>query len=375
MDVTTCPKCGALITPQLERCRRCQTYLHGTALEGALITHLLPEALRTRPGTGTIAIVTLLYYVMMVVLSAPTEPSSALGFSAFSLLQLGATQGARQLLGEHWRYLTSILAHHDLLHLAFNVSALATAGPIVEQLFDRKKMFLLYVASGVLSMVISFFWYVHVLDQPGYVSAGASGAVSGLIGAALFGARRRVLDGRDVARSMTLWSIAMVVWGFMMPGVNNAAHGGGWVVGALIGRFAPLGLAQSVAANRALSVAALATLLLAGAATAQMLAQLRGTPASLTVDDEARHILGMSYAGGADPTDSDRGSLSARCMAGAASPDPPSAELLRDCELWARATPGSFLPYHVLAGVLARAGRPDDAARYASVARALGGHP
>ncbi len=375
-DVATCPQCGALITRELERCRRCKTYLHGTALEGALITSLLPESLRARPGTATIALVTLTYYVMMVVLSAPAEPGAVLGFSGFTLIQLGATQGARILLGEHWRFLTSILAHHDLLHLLFNVSALASAGPIVEELFDRKKMFLIYVSTGVLSMVASFFWYVAVLDQPGYVSAGASGAISGLIGAALFGARRRVLDGKAVARSMVMWSIAMVAWGFMMPGINNAAHFGGWAVGALLGRFAPLGLASSVATNRALSVATLGTLLAALGCTVLMLSNLRGYPATLTVDDRPRAILGFRYAGTAARGDSDRKRIAEKCLAHVepgARAAPPTAEALRECELFVRVAADAGVSYAVMASLLVRAGRAEEGARYLAVAHRMGG--
>lgn len=372
-EAATCPKCGALITRELERCRRCNTYLHGTALEGALITHLLPESLRARPGTAAIALVTLLYYVMMVVLSAPAEPGAALGFSRFTLLQLGATQGARQLLGEHWRYVTSILAHHDLVHLGFNIWALSSAGPLVEELFDRKKMFLVYVVGGVLSMVVSFFWYVSVLHQPGFVSAGASGAVSALIGAALFGARRRTFEGREVARSMLLWSITLVAWGFMMPGVNNAAHAGGWVVGALCGRFVPLGLG-SVTANRALSVASLGVLLGVLACTVMMLAQLRGFPASLTADDEPRTLIGIRYAGGADPGQSDRQDIATRCL-DHLQRESPGPTALHDCELFSRVDAWSPAAYYAVGSILTAQDRPEEGARYLAVAARLAGRP
>ena len=371
-ETQTCPQCGALITPQLERCRRCGKYLHGTALEGAL-TQVLPESLRARPGTATIALITVLYYVMMVVLAAPADSASLFGFSSFTLQQLGATQGARQLLGEHWRFVTSVVAHHDLMHLAFNLWALASAGPLVEELFDRKKMLLTYLVSGVLSMMVSFVWYVYVRQDVGYVSAGGSGAVSGLIGAALFGARRRVLDGRDVARGMLMWSGYMVLWGFMMPGINNAAHLGGWVVGALAGRFLPLGLPRSVAANSALSVGVLASLLAVVVATVLMLANLRGYPASLTYDDEPRRLLGMPYGGGADPASSDRTAAETRCLAVFDRPDAaPTDEDLRACELYTRVAPWHGPAYSVAGDLLLRAGRLDDATRYLGIARRLG---
>jgi len=366
-ELQTCPKCGALITRELERCRRCKTYLHGTQLEGALLQHLLPESMRGAPGTASLALITIVYYVMMVVLSAPVDHGSLLGFSHFSLIQLGATSGTRQLLGEHWRYVTSILAHHDLMHLAFNLWALSSAGPLVEELFDRKKMMILYLLSGVASMIVSFVWYVFVLGQIEFVSAGASGAVSGLIGAALFGARRRGSEGREVVSGMTRWSIYMVAWGFMMGGINNAAHLGGWVVGGLIAHFMPLGLARSTVAQRGLSVAVLGVLAVAIASTAMMLVTLRGFPASLALDPYPRRMFGMTYAPGMDWEGSDLPAIFARCTAHLESSATPSEEAIHDCELNTRVNDG-FASFALHAQLLARAGQLEEAQRYAAVA-------
>ena len=77
-----------------------------------------------------------------------TGLDSFLGFSSFSLIQLGATHGPSILRGQYWRFVTSIFGHHDLLHIALNLWCLVTVGPIVEKIFDRKKMIILYLVAG-----------------------------------------------------------------------------------------------------------------------------------------------------------------------------------------------------------------------------------
>jgi rhomboid protease GluP len=311
--------------------------LHGTEIEGRLIESIVPRRLAKSPGTAIIVGLILLYYVLMLVLAVPADPGALFGFSSFSLQQLGATHGTRILRGENWRFLTSIFGHHDLLHLAFNLWALSDAGPLVEEIFDRKKMLVIYFVSGVASMVVSFVWYVYFREDVAYVSAGASGAVSGLIGAALFGARRMGPSGAEVAKAMLRWALYLLVWGFMMRGVNNAAHFGGFVVASLMALVIPLGLTKSVLANRGLSVVVLGLTLSVVVATGFMLAAAKGFPASLSHDAEPRSILGFRYSSGASDVESDQRAIWETCKSKVEVPD---------CELNVRVNdqqPGAYL--------------------------------
>ncbi|MBI4818549.1 MAG: rhomboid family intramembrane serine protease [Deltaproteobacteria bacterium] len=337
-SVETCPKCGALVVPQLVRCRQCNTYLHGVGLE-AKIFELIPlESVAHSPGTALIGFGIIVYYVFMLAMTVPTSPHSLLGFSSFSLRQLGATHGMALLLGEYWRFFTSVFAHHDLAHVAFNFWSLTAAGPIVEHVFDKKKMVLMYLVSGVASMIVSFGWYVFVLDQVTFVSAGASGAVSGMIGAALFGARRMGPQGVEIVRGMTRWAIYMVIWGLMMPAINNAAHLGGFAVGAAIAHFSPLGLTKSVSANRGLSVLTLGVIASFFVAAALMVMHLRGFPAALRDDLEPRGILGFRFYQGAAWANSDQVAVYGQCSRSLRTGDRTETGL-RACELNFRVNP------------------------------------
>jgi membrane associated rhomboid family serine protease len=298
-ETKTCPKCDALITPQLHYCRQCKAYLHGTALEGWIFKNLLGGFMSGAPGTALLCLLIVLYYALMTMLAGF---DSFLGFSSFSLQQLGATHGPSILRGQYWRFVTSIFGHHDLLHLALNLWCLVTAGPLVERIFDRKKMLIIYLLAGTLSMVCSHVWYVLINggSSIAVVSAGASGAVCGMIGAAWFGARKLGIDGKETAGAMKRWAILMLVWGLFVPGINNAAHFGGFAVGAALAQIIPIGLTQRVFTQRILSVVFLAMLTGLFACGGFMIQNLNGTPVSFSDDAHPRTIFGKVYAPGTE---------------------------------------------------------------------------
>ena len=366
-DIKTCPKCGALITPQLTRCRQCGEYLHGTRLEGLIFEHLLPEQLAASPGTGLLALLIVFYYVGM---AAVAGIESAVAYSGYSLQQLGATHGPAILLGQYWRFVTSIFGHHDLLHLAMNLYCLAQVGPAVEQLFDRKKMMLIYLVAGVSSMAVSHVWYVHVTNGLMTTSAGASGAVCGMIGAALVGARR---DG-DQARFLFMrrWAIYMVIWGLMVPGINNAAHFGGFAVGAGLAYLVPLGLAQTVVVQRALSVAMLLLLVVVGGSTYAMLDNLRGFPGRLANDAAPRSLFMWTVEEGTPWGRSSQVELWEECVKHGRAGDT-GDEALHACELAIRAVPYDSTPYASLAEMYLARGDTQRAERLIHLARRVRG--
>jgi membrane associated rhomboid family serine protease len=316
-------------------------------------------------GTALLCLAIGLSYLGM---AAAAGPSSAIAFSGFSLEQLGATHGPSILRGEYWRFVTSIFAHHDLLHIALNLWSLVTVGPVVEQIFDKKKMMLIYLASGVLSMVVSHVWYVYGSGNVAYVSAGASGAVCGMIGAAWVGARRRGPEGAEVATRMKRWTLYMIAWGFMAPGINNAAHAGGFAFGALFAALTPPQLTQSVRAQRALSFALLLALAGVVASEGLMLRHLRGFPAVLERDADPRFFLGQVVAEGVQPEQSDQAEIWSQCFE-----ERPPKELLHVCELNARVNDRQPEAYLRLASLLRdTGGDPEEIEALDGIAQRLG---
>jgi rhomboid protease GluP len=150
--------------------------------------------------------------------------------SARVLFELGGNYAGDTVSGEPWRLLTAMFLHAGILHLAMNMYCLYQVAPL-ESYFGRLGFFVLYLVSGLMGGVAS------LARMQEAVSIGASGAVFGLFGAlfVVIYQRRHELSP-DVYKSQ-LMSLAQfvglnLVIGFVVPGIDQAAHIGGLVGGA-----------------------------------------------------------------------------------------------------------------------------------------------
>ncbi len=130
--------------------------------------------------------------------------------------------------GEWWRLFTAVFLHLGLLHVGFNAYLTYTAGRWLEDDLGPRLLFLVFMGGGVLGFVGSQYWAGG--------GAGASGGVSAIFGALLV--RRRLIDG-NFRHPITMYVIQLVLLnmllGFVLPNVNNVAHGVGFVFGGAIG--------------------------------------------------------------------------------------------------------------------------------------------
>ena len=159
-------------------------------------------------------------------------------------LAWGANFGPATQDGQWWRLFTALFIHFGIVHLALNMWALWDVGRLVEQLYGRWRFTVLYVVSGLLGNLFSL-----VLHGNQAVSGGASGAIFSLYGALLvflWRERRSVEPGefRWLFGGAVVFSTLMLGVGFVVQGIDNAAHGGGLLAGAmlalvLVRRWAP----------------------------------------------------------------------------------------------------------------------------------------
>ena len=158
-----------------------------------------------------------------------------------SLLAFGANYGPLVAEGEYWRLLTSTFLHIGIMHLAFNSIGLLIYGMLLERIFGRLRFLLIYVASGLAGATVSF------VVNPIAISAGASGAIFGLLGAlgATFLAGPTRANRRDFGGIVVLIAINLA-FGFMVPGIDNWAHIGGLVMGFALGMVLTEGRGQPV---------------------------------------------------------------------------------------------------------------------------------
>jgi rhomboid protease GluP len=107
--------------------------------------------------------------------------------------------------------------------------ALWQIGPLILQEYGSYRMVSIFTLSGVGGFLASY-----LVGVP--FTLGASAAICGLIGAALyFGKSRGGQFGQAVYQQVGGWAIGIFLFGFMVPGINNWAHGGGMLCGALTG--------------------------------------------------------------------------------------------------------------------------------------------
>jgi rhomboid protease GluP len=138
--------------------------------------------------------------------------------------------------GEIWRLWTVTLLHdpNNFLHLLFNMYALYLAGPIVERLYGSTMLVIFYLVCALGGSLGSFGFGG---DVP---SIGASGAIFGLFGILLIATRTHhpALDrgSRNFVAQLGTLLIVNVIFGIIASGyIDNFAHAGGFVTGALLG--------------------------------------------------------------------------------------------------------------------------------------------
>ena len=135
--------------------------------------------------------------------------------------------------GELWRLWSVTLLHGSLVHLLFNMYALYISGPLVETLYGSRLFLLFYLLCAAAGSVASFVFGGNV------PAVGASGAIFGLFGLLLAASRTHhpVLDRRSRSLVGQLGTLILInlVFGFVVPNIDNAAHIGGLVAGLWLG--------------------------------------------------------------------------------------------------------------------------------------------
>ncbi len=173
-------------------------------------------------------------YVFLVINALVWLAMTAAGGSQdpMVLLRFGAKSAPLIAAGQYWRLLTANFIHIGLIHLAFNSWALYVFGLEVEQRFGRARFVVLYLLSGIGGTVLSYVGSESI-------SAGASGAIFGLMGAIIvyFATYRDAFgqQGRHQLSNLLLITGYNLAWGFINPTIDNLGHIGGLLVGLALG--------------------------------------------------------------------------------------------------------------------------------------------
>jgi len=228
-----CPNCHRLVSVQAERCLHCGLARPGAWWKNNPLTRALqhPDMMwRALIGVNVAMYVISLLLNVGGSLNAVSNPLDWLAPDNSSLLALGAT-GAIPIdhLNRWWSLISASYLHGGLLHLAFNMFALRQILPLIVGEYGPSRAFVIYTLTGVMGFAVSYWAGIPL-------TIGASASLCGLIGAALyFGKSRGGTYGTVIYRQIGGWAISIFVFGFLIPGINNWAHGGGMAAGVLCG--------------------------------------------------------------------------------------------------------------------------------------------
>ena len=145
------------------------------------------------------------------------------------LLKYGANLDVLVKNGEYYRLFTCIFLHIGIMHLLCNLYSLYVIGREVENLFGKVKYIIIFILSGIFGSIMSLAFTHNT------ISAGASGAIFGLLGALLyFGMHYRTYLGEAIKRSIIPIIVVNLIIGFFAEGIDLAAYIGGLVGGVLV---------------------------------------------------------------------------------------------------------------------------------------------
>lgn len=240
---TLCPSCGQLVGVNDAECLNC-----GRRRPGMMgLTGVLRSLGSWEDGLGPfVMLVCGTLYIASAALSAAMagEEGGLRGLMSpnpMALLTLGASGSLPVFgLGRWWTVLSAGWLHGNLVHIFFNMMAARTLVPLTAHLYGGARTAIIYVIASVCGFVASSVANAYLGFLPRFLSGGrltigASAAIFGLIGAALYYGRRGGSSLLLVQAKQ--WAVGGLLFGFFVPGIDNWAHLGGLAGGYLLSRW------------------------------------------------------------------------------------------------------------------------------------------
>ena len=232
-----CPSCRNLVGVNDERCLMCGRWNPGLWGFAPLLNRLGKDLGFAKLVVGACIII---YGLMLLSDPSGINTQGALSFlspSRRALFLFGESGRIPVFLaGRWWTVLTAGWLHAGLLHIFFNIMWIRQLAPATSEMYGPSRMIIIYTIAGIVGFAASTLAgaFVPILGGAGF-TVGASAAIFGLLGALIYYGRRTGSSAvSDQAKS---WAIPLFIIGFIMPGVDNWAHLGGFVGGYATSKF------------------------------------------------------------------------------------------------------------------------------------------
>ncbi|MGO3049387.1 MAG: rhomboid family intramembrane serine protease [Staphylococcus sp.] len=197
--------------------KQTKTYFKERALNNNPIEkHIIKFA----PVTYALIVINILIWLSMVLFLNR--------FSDLKLLDVGGLVHFNVVHGEWYRLITSIFLHYNFEHILMNMLSLFIFGKIVESIVGHWRMFTIYIVAGIFGNFASLSFNTDT------VSAGASGAIFGLIGAIFAFMYVSQQFNRKMIGQLLMVLVIMIGLSLFMQNINIVAHIGGFMGGILI---------------------------------------------------------------------------------------------------------------------------------------------
>jgi membrane associated rhomboid family serine protease len=256
--MVTCSDCGRPICPDCMSFGpvgiRCPEHARSTGTTAAP-RQAARRTARTLSASGPF-VTQALIVVNVAIFLAELLLGGQLDGTGNSLYENGVLFGPAVADGDWWRLVTAMFLHYGLLHLGMNMLVLWIIGPPLEDYFGHWRYGLVYLVSGLAGSAGA------LIASPNALTVGASGAIWGIMGAAL------VLEGRKIwvfggqALGLVVFNLLFTLMiGLSGGGVSIGGHIGGLIGGGLCAlafsslRRSPALATASMAAVGVLSVA------------------------------------------------------------------------------------------------------------------------
>lgn len=181
------------------------------------------QQLRAAPVSATLFAICVLVFIAAERAGSTQDPQT--------LLQFGATWRGLVWKGEYWRLFTSMFLHIGVVHLVWNLYAGFSWTAPFERLVGPWRFLTVYLLSGLAGSAASVIGHDAV-------SAGASGALFGVVGGIivvqrkLHGSWAAVWASPGMRRNLLMMALWLVIGPFV--GFDSFAHGGGLLAGAAL---------------------------------------------------------------------------------------------------------------------------------------------
>ncbi len=264
--MANCIRCGRQLPGLTFGKKICQWCVQHEAAQRGELADETPQVVMPTPWVRretSIGITQIILGINVAVfLGMALAGSTVMDFSIQESIRWGANVGVLTFSGEWWRLLTCVFVHGGIIHIAFNMWCLWNLGALCESLYGRWTYAAIYLICGLGASLASAAWHPYT------PSVGASGAIFGLAGALIaafklgeFSVPRSALSG--TLRSLGAFVVYNLIFGAIIPGIDNTAHIGGLVTGLIVGALVALIAPQQDQAPRRAAIFVVVILALA----------------------------------------------------------------------------------------------------------------